>query len=268
MKKTEDKDLQILIKAAHAGGEKLRQYFGQVMDLTEKSTVADFQTKADIESEKVILEILKSKFPSYNIFSEEDGETFNGSDYTFIIDPLDGTNNFVLGIPHFSVSIALSFKDEVIAGVVYQPITNQTYVATKGGGAFLDGKSIKVNDVTEQKKLTIVYTCGYKINRNYFGKIMDAFGSGNCKRIINNWSAAIECCMLASGKIESFISDAIEIHDFAAGKLIALEAGAQIIDFTGEQEKKFTETKFIMSNTSEINKYIFDIIKPLQSLTK
>ena len=260
----ENKDLKILIKAAHAGGEVLKKYFGQSMDLVEKSTIADFQTKADLESEKSILAILKTEFPKYNILSEEEGKINNNSQYTLVIDPLDGTNNFVLGVPTFSVSIALLYKNEAVAGVVYHPIINQTYHATKGGGAYLNEREIKVNNILDPKKITIIYTCGYKIEYNYFSRVMSSLCSKGCKRIINNWSAAFEYCMLASGKVESVITDGIEIHDFAAGKLIALEAGAKIIDFTGKGEKEYINTKFIVSNTDEINEYVLGIIKPLQ----
>ncbi len=101
------------------------------------ANIGDFQTEADLESEKRILSILKTEFPKYNIYSEEDGKFYHDSEYTFVIDPLDGTNNFVMGIPNFSVSIALFCKNEAIAGVVYQPILDQTYSALKGKGSFL-----------------------------------------------------------------------------------------------------------------------------------
>ena len=257
----EDKDLQILIKAAHAGGKVLRQHFGKTLNIVEKSTVADFQTEADLGSEKAILKILKKEFPDYNILSEEEGKTDKDSGYTLVIDPLDGTNNFVLGIPDFSVSIALLHKGEAIAGVIYQPIIDQTYSSIKGRGAYLNGQRIKVNEILDHKNLTVMCTFGYKVNKDYFSRVMRSLCSSDCKRIINNWAATFCYCLLASGKIESVVTDGIEIHDFAAGKLIALEAGAKIIDFTGKEEKSYINTKFIMSNSAEINKYIFSIIK-------
>ena len=263
----EDKNLQIMIRAAHAGGEVLRKYFGQALELVEKSSIADFQTKADLEAEKAILEILKKELPEYNILSEE-GKTNNNSDYTLVIDPLDGTNSFVLGIPHFAVSIGLLYKGDAIIGVVYQPIIDQTYYALKGKGAYLHDKKINVNSITDPRNITIEYTCGYGMDRNYFSKVMGALSAMGCKRIMNNWVASIEYCMLASGKTESVITDGVEIHDFAAGKLIALEAGAKIIDFTGKEDKDYLNNFFLMSNTSEINEYVLNVIKPLQTLTK
>jgi len=261
-----EKDLQILIKAAQAGGKVLRKYFGQAMDFVEKSTLADFQTKADLESEKSILKILKKEFPKYNILSEEEGKTEKNSDYTLVIDPLDGTNNFVLGIPNFSVSVALFYKTEAIAGVVYQPILNKTYYASKNNGAFLNGKQIKVNDITNIGKITIIYGCGYKTKQDYLAKIMHILFSLNHKRILTNWSIAYDYCLLACGRIETIINDGLELYDYGAGKLIALEAGAKIIDFTGKKENDYSNKNFIISNTDEINDYVFNLIKPLQKV--
>ncbi len=259
-----EQDLQVITEAAHAGGEVLRKYFGQTLDLVEKSTAADFQTKADLESEKSILDILKAKLSTYNIQSEEDGKTDKNSDYTLVIDPLDGTNNFILGIPHFSVSIGLLYKGEGVVGVVYQPITNQTFSAIKGEGSYLNGKRIYVNKFTNPKQLTLAYTCGYKIDRKYLGAVINSLICSEHKRITYPWSAAIEYCMLASGKIESVVTDGIELHDFAAGKLIALEAGARIVDFAGKNEKDYSNSHFIASNSGEINEFIVQVIKPLQ----
>ena len=261
-----DKDLQVLIASAHAGGVVLRRYFCQALDVVEKSTIADFQTKADLESEKAILSILKKEFPTYNIFSEEEGSTNKNSDYTLVIDPLDGTNNFVLGLPNFSVSIALLYKNEGIMGAIYHPIIKQTFTAIKGKGAYFEGKQMKVNNITDPKKLTALYTCGYKESTepDYLGRIMGALYGAEKKRIMNNWSVAFEFCMLASGKIEAIVADGIELHDFAAGKLIALEAGAKLIDFSGNKEKGYTNSKFIASNSIDVNKYILKIIKPAQ----
>src|SRR3989344_752859 len=110
-----DSDVKNLIKAAHAGGEILRKYFGKTLNPIEKSTLWDFQTEADVGSEKAILKILRRSFPKYNIHAEEEGKTDNGSEFTIVIDPLDGTNNFVLGIPNFSVSIAVLHKNKAVA---------------------------------------------------------------------------------------------------------------------------------------------------------
>jgi myo-inositol-1(or 4)-monophosphatase len=262
------KDKKNLIKAAHASGKVLRKYFGKALTIVEKSTAFDLQTEADLGSEKVILKILKAEFPKYNIHSEEQGEINNKSDYTIVIDPLDGTNNFVLGIPNFTVSIAILYKNESIAGVVYQPIIDKTYFAEKGKGAFLGKRKINVNNVTDYERITIGYGCGYQTKRDYLSQLINALHENTHKRILLNWSPAYDFCMLASGKIESLISDNWELYDYAAGKLIAIEAGAKIIDFTGKKEDNFTNSKFIASNGIKTSNYILGIIKPQQKRRK
>src|SRR3989338_1377041 len=137
------KDQKEIIRAAKAGGEVVRKYFGTVLTIVEKSKASDVRTEADVESEAAIISILKKAFPAYNIFSEECGLIDKKSEYTFYIDPLDGTNNFVLGIPNFSVLIALAHGREAIFGLVYLPMLDVFYHAEKGKGAFLGSKSIK-----------------------------------------------------------------------------------------------------------------------------
>ena len=256
---------EILIEAAYAGGKILRKYFGQTLGLTIKSTAADFKTKADVESEKEILSILKVKLPQYNIHSEEEGKLDNGSEYTIIVGPLDGTINFVMGIPNFSVSIAIIKNNETIAGVIYQPILNQTYFAEKGKGATLNGKKIKVNNIVDRNQITIAYNAGYKTARDCVARIINDLIKSKHKRIINNWSPSYDYCLLASGKIESIITDlGTEIYDYVAGKLIALEAGAKIMDINGKRKINNILDNFIVSNSERTNKYIFSIINPTE----
>ena len=256
------KEKNNLIKAARAGGKALRKYFGKTLNPVEKSTLWDFQTIADLESEKAILKVLKSSFPTYNIFSEEAGILDRGSEFTLIVDPLDGTNNFIMGIPNFSVSIGLLHKKEAVAGVVYQPILDQTYFAAKGRGAWLNGKQINVNDVIDRNKVTISYSCGYKTDRLYLASMIGNLMSHPHKRISLNWSMANDYCLLAAGKIEAMITDpGCPIYDFAAGKLIAIEAGAVVSDLSGKNEENYMNESFLLSNHQETHNYVLDIIK-------
>ncbi|MFA6520244.1 MAG: inositol monophosphatase [Candidatus Paceibacterota bacterium] len=256
------KDKDNLIKAAHAGGRVLRKYFGKTLNPIEKSTMWDFQTEADLGSEKAILKILKKEFPKYNIHAEEEGKTDNRADYTIVIDPLDGTNNFVLGIPNFSVSIAILDKKGAVAGVVYHPILNQTYYAERGQGAYLNSKKIKVNKIVDPLKMTIAYNCGYTTSRE---KIIARFKNlmlSDHKRILFGWSPAYDYCLLASGKIESVMTDGgTEIYDFGAGKLIALEAGAVLTDLNGKNEKSYLNSNFLLSNNKVIHNYVLKVYK-------
>src|SRR3989344_1896456 len=156
------KDREKIIFAAKAGGKVLRNYFGKVLTVEEKSCAWDFRTQADVESESAILKVLKKNFPDWNILSEECGFIDKKSEYTFYVDPLDGTNNFVLGIPNFSVLIALTRGKKTLFAVVYVPMLDIFYYAEKGGGAFCGTNPLKPSSETSIKNATLGYACGYK----------------------------------------------------------------------------------------------------------
>lgn len=250
-----------IIKAAKAGGEVLRHYFGQNLAIEQKSIPADIRTKADTESESVILKILKENFPDYNIHSEETDNIENGSEYTFVVDPLDASNNFILGIPNFSVIIALQKNKETIFGVVYQPILNQVYYALKNGGAFLNNQRINVNDKEDIKDISIAVVWGYDHDKNLDAEYTSKIIKSPIKRLCFNWSVAIDFGLLASGKIEAILHNNLDLHDFLAGKLIAKEAGAMVTDLDGNLEKNDENPIFLITNNKIINSEILKLIK-------
>lgn len=253
-------DIQVIIKAAEAGGKIIKKYFGEALDIEEKTTISDFRTKADTESENAILQIIQKEFSNFNILSEETGFIDNKSEYTFIIDPLDGSNNFVLGIPNFSVSIGLLKGDKAILGVIYLPMLNHTYYAEDRRGAFLDGVKLFVNKEADIKRSAISYACGYLIDRKYGASLKEKLNELGIKRLLDNWSPAADYCLVASGKFEAVINNNNEIYDYIAGKVIAREAGAKITDFSGEEEKNDREGQFLLSNGTSIHDQLSRIL--------
>lgn len=247
-----------MIEAAKAGGAVLRQYFGQNLELTEKTMASDLRTKADLESEKAVLDILREAYPDYNILSEETGEINNDSEYTFYIDPLDGTNNFTLGIPNFSVGIGLMKGKKIVKGVVYQPILDQVYSAERDKGAFLNGKPIKVNDITDIEQVSLSYVVGYSTSKEYHLKMYSRQAELQMKRMLTNWSVINDFCLLASGKIEALVCWDDEVYDNIAGKIIAREAGAIITNYQGQPEEDESSTDFVVANTKEVHKIVLD----------
>lgn len=254
-------DLESVIHAAEEGGRVVKKYFGEALHIEEKSTAADFRTKADTESEEIIIKILATKFPSFNIFSEETGLHDSKSEYTFIIDPMDGSNNFALGIPNFSISIALVKEEKVILGVVHLPILNHTYAAQEARGTFLNKKRLHVNKESNIKNATVSYTCGYTNSFEYMEGLRKGLKKGlGIKRILDYWSPAAEFCLLASGKIEAIINNKNEFYDFAAGKIIAREAGALITGFDGKLEKSDRGDTFLASNGTGIHQQLLGVL--------
>ncbi|NQU77612.1 inositol monophosphatase [Candidatus Falkowbacteria bacterium] len=252
---------QKIIKAAKAGGEELKKYFlqGLDLDIKEKSTDRDYVTKADLASEKAILAHLNKDYPDYNIHSEEAGIIDKKSDYTFVIDPLDGSHNFVTGTPNFSVAISLWQKEKVISNIVYCPITNRTFTCEKGKGVYLENQKLKVNNNPNIKKASVSYVGDYASTNEYMGDIVHKLYLLGFGRILANWSVALDYCTLASGKYEAIVNDGSEIYDFGGGKLMAREAGAKITDFNGQEDLNDKNNLFIASNGTDIHEKLLKI---------
>lgn len=249
--------LKEIFDIAKDGGYVLTKYFGKNIKYSEKNITADILTKADLESEDVIIKKIEEKFPEYNIYSEERKFIDKKSAYTFVIDPLDGSMNFVLGIPYFSISIALMQNKNVLYSVIYSPILKNLYYAQKGKGSYLNGKKIRVSKNKKIEKSIVSYSSKYKKSKDNEILITKKLFNKNVKRVLFNWSPSLDLCLLASGKIDVFISNNNEIYDFLAGKLIVKEAGARVFDFKGQKESDdMNSTFFICNNLSVKNELI------------
>lgn len=254
-------DLDKIITAAEKGGVIIANYFGKTLDIEEKYDASDVRTIADTEAESAIIEELRTHFPDFSIYAEETGRAMTDSEYCFVIDPLDGSNNFVLGIPFFSVSIALMKGDEIIAGVVYQPMINKIYSAQAGQGAFVGDVRLAVGQETALSRSSVAFPYGYDTPIEHMLRVEGNARRAGTKRLLNSWSTAAELCLLAEGKIESIIVSGSDLYDVAAGKIIAREAGAVLSSLSGEPTVD-TDTQFIASCNQTIHDQVLgQIIK-------
>lgn len=249
-----------MIAAAEAGGRVLLEYFGQDLTVEEKTMASDFRTKADTESEEAIVRILSKYFPGHNIFAEERGLIDKQSDWEFVVDPLDGSNNYMLGIPYYSVSIALVKGDEIKYAVIHDPTLQRTYHAAKNKGAYVNGKKLKVSQTKDIKRVTFGYSHNYDGPRDYHTDLVKKLHRKNIKRSVVNWSPCLDFCLLAEGKIEAFFNNGNEIFDFLSGKLMTREAGAIIKEFADGQVEGDRNDKFLASNCSEIEQEILECL--------
>ncbi len=243
------KYLETAKSAVLTAGKYLAENFG-------KKHVPHFKSEHDIglsvdkESESIILNIIKEKYPEHNYYSEEFGEIKNQSKFTWFIDPLDGTNNYFAGIPYFSISIALLFEDEIIIGVVYNPISNQLFEAVKGGGVFLNGAKIQPSENSKLKKSVCSFIQGHAVSSSVLMQESDEVKnklSHNFRRVICTWAPALDWALLAFGGIDALISFESELEDMYAGLLIAKEAGVRISNFSGDNFK-IGDRRIVASN--------------------
>ncbi|MBX7065899.1 MAG: inositol monophosphatase [Parachlamydiales bacterium] len=223
----------IAIEAALLGGEILRQGFGTHFAIKTKEGQHNLVTEYDHKSEKAIIEFIGSNVKGSHFLAEESG-TSGGGEILWIIDPLDGTVNFAHQLPIFSVSIAAQKEGKVVAGVVYQPITHELFVAESGKGAFLNGQKIKVSDVSQMEKAILATGFPYNLAKNPFHCIdhfVDILKLGIPIRRLG--SAAIDMAYTASGRFEGFFEVELGPWDVAAGKLLIEEAGGKVTHWDG-----------------------------------
>jgi myo-inositol-1(or 4)-monophosphatase len=229
--------LDTAINAAKEAGALIKQGFGSdtALDSTFKQENDTLQivTDFDTAAEKLILEKLKQAFPDHAFFSEEVGDDHATSDYRWIIDPIDGTSNYARQIPFFCVSIGLTYKNEPILGVVYQPITDELFSAEKGKGAFLNGKKIEVANVNEINKAFITVDRG-KSQREKERFVTVVTELTKCVRSMRMpGTSALQTCYVACGRFDAAVFNGLSFYDVAAAAVIAQEAGAQLSDFSG-----------------------------------
>ncbi len=230
---SENHFVQFAISLAQKAGLYLMENFGDVHPHSEKESFHSIVTSHDIAVEKLIMDSIKRTYPSHGILSEESGATIGESDYLWVIDPLDGSSYFARGLPNFSVAIALLYKNEVILGVIDNPVYKETFYATKRGGAFLNKQPIKVSDTPTLSSAIINFGHRYlrlPMYQPFSGELLKAVRS-----IHGGGSCAQELCQIACGRTDGLITVNQSPWDFLSGKIILEEAGGKLKKLNGTE---------------------------------
>jgi myo-inositol-1(or 4)-monophosphatase len=228
-----------MIKAAEKAAKGLLRDFGEVENLqVSRKGPADFVTAADLRSEKIIYEELKKARPDYGFLMEERGAADSKGDEEFrwIVDPLDGTTNFLHGIPHWNITIALEHKGEIIAGIIYDPVKDEMFRAEKGGGAFLRIRRLRVSSRKElsDSVLATGIPCQGRGGANdavFMRQLSNAMARTSGVRRMG--AAALDIAYVAAGRYEGYWENAVKPWDIAAGCLIVREAGGFVCTVDG-----------------------------------
>ncbi|CAL8313468.1 unnamed protein product [Merluccius merluccius] len=228
------------IAVARKAGVVIRDALQNEVKVMTKSSSVDLVTQTDQRVEKIIISSVKEKFPTHRFIGEESvaaGQPCILTDEpTWIIDPVDGTTNFVHGFPFVAVSIGFAVNKELEFGVVYSCIEDKMYTGRKGKGAFCDGEQLQVSDVTEIKKSMIISELGSNRNPETVSKIFSTMQKVLCipvHGLRGSGTAATNMCLVASGAVEAFFEIGIHCWDIAAGAVIVLEAGGVLLDVDG-----------------------------------
>jgi myo-inositol-1(or 4)-monophosphatase len=233
--------LSLAIEAARHAGFFLKENISNITTIEEKSTEINLVTDIDKRSEKMIIEMIKDRFPDHEIIAEESGATTGSSDYRWIIDPLDGTTNYTHGLPLFCVSIGVEYKSELIAGAIYDPMRDELYSAEKGSGAFLNGKQIHVSSEARLIRSLLITGFPYNIQENP-NHALEHFNNFTyeAQGIRRLGSAAIDMAYVACGRADGFWEVQLHPWDMAAAIVLIREAGGQVTDFSGKPMDVYT----------------------------
>ena len=237
-------NLNIIIKASEKASKILIRDFGEIEKLQVlKKGPVDFVTNADLKAEKIIIEELKKARPNFSIISEENGIELNKDrNNTWIIDPIDGTINFLHGIPHFAISIALKSHDEIVSGLIYDPIKDEMFYAEKNNGAFLNNHRIRVSKKNDIKEC--LFSTGGKIKNQ-----IDI-------QFRKSGSAALDMAYVAAGRYDGYFQKNLNLWDIAAGIILIKEAGGSINEINLSQTKNLK----LIASSQEIHQKLLEKI--------
>lgn len=249
-----------LINAVNAGAAQLLHFFNGEFKISNKEGINNLVTEADHAAEKAIIEAIRKDYPDHYILTEESGELATGSEYKWIVDPIDGTVNFANGIPICCVSIGVEKDGNIIMGAVYNPLMNEFYFAQKGFGASLNEKKIAVSEKSEVQKSCLVTGFPYTYLDAPNGPL-EVF-----EKLIRNGipvrrlgSAAIDLCWVAAGRFDGFYEHSLQPWDSAAGFLIVEEAGGKVTDMNGAPYNPYQPG--IVATNGKIHDELLSIVK-------
>ena len=245
-------------QAARAGGAVLFDWSGR-FSVREKGP-SDLVTEADLASQKVIRDTLLAAFPEHGFLAEENEQIASrADDYRWIVDPLDGTMNYVHRMPNFAVSVALEQRGEVLVGTVFDPTNGECFSAAKGRGAFLNGRRLSVSNATRLDQALVAVSFAAHVQRGdpEISEFIEVMLRAQGTRRMG--SSALNLCYVAAGRFDGYWSKSTKIWDIAAGALLVSEAGGLITDFHGGP-LMIDKPQFVAAATPQLHKELCEVL--------
>jgi myo-inositol-1(or 4)-monophosphatase len=246
-------------EASRMAGDLLSRNIDSSRKISYKGAV-DLVTDFDKRSQDVILSHLSSRFPAHDFLAEEDLSEQRGSEYRWIIDPIDGTTNYAHKLPIFCVSIALEWKSEIVCGVIYDPMRKEMFSAMEGRGSLLNGQSIRISTTADLDKSLLATGFPYDVRDSEVNNI-DHFANfaTRVQAIRRCGSAALDLCYVACGRFDGFWELKLNPWDVAAGILIVEESGGRVTGFKGEKTNHFG--KDLLASNGMIHRQMIQVLK-------
>lgn len=251
-----------MVKACRKASKTVIRDFGEIENLqVSLKGPGDFVTNCDKKVEKILIDELLKARPSYSILSEEIGEINNDDSFKWIIDPIDGTSNFLHGVPHFAISVGLEHNKEIICGIIYDPIKDEMFTAEKGNGSYINNQRMRVSSRSKLEDC-MIFTGGPKRdakNRELALKEYYKFSIKVLTPIRKLGSASLDMAYVAAGRCDGFLQRNLNYWDVAAGIILVKEAGGFVTDFNGENE--YIQNKTILATNAKINEEMIEVLK-------
>lgn len=254
-----DELLALAVETAHAAGTLAREGQQKAFDIDTKSSSVDVVTEVDTATEALISSRLLGARPGDGILGEEGASEASSSGVRWVVDPIDGTVNFVYGLPNWAVSIAAELDGRVVAGVVYNPLLEQAFTATLGGGAFLNGRAIGCSTETSLTQTLLATGFGYDSGRRRRQGALVAQVLPVVRDIRRLGSAALDLCNMACGRVDAYFERGLNPWDMAAGALIAREAGARVEGLHGA----VADSELVIAAPPALFDALHDLLAPL-----
>jgi myo-inositol-1(or 4)-monophosphatase len=256
-----DRAREVAIAAAYEAGRLTRERFGTLDHYEEKDDHGDIVTEVDYLAESIILNKLRRVFPDHSIRSEEFGKNELQSDWLWLVDPLDGTNNFAVGLPLFGISITLAYKQDPVLAVIYEPMTDRLYVASAGEGFTCNSLPLKRLEAKPFSKARVGWIQGHAVQNEQRAVKLRHYIDVNTKRMMRLWAPTLQWTMLARGVLDAIIVYNSEGEDLYSGILMMKEAGGIIIDYDGRPFSGMNKQPYLIACRPEHQSYFINMIK-------
>ena len=245
--KTIERAKELSIAVIRQAGLIAKEKFDNFNEISMKDQHGDVVTEVDYLAEKIIINAIQEAFPDHQIHSEEAGSIGQENDWLWLIDPLDGTNNFAIGLPIFTTSITLMYQREPVLGVIYEPLTDRLFVSVIGQGSYCNERPLQVRSNSNLLKGNIGWIQGHVVQNDSRATKLRQHIDLKFKRMMRLWAPTLQWCMLAKGDIDGIVLYNSEGDDLYSGLLMVQEAGGVVIDFEGNPFKGMNEQPYLIA---------------------
>jgi myo-inositol-1(or 4)-monophosphatase len=252
---------ELSIRIIQEAGQVAKARFDHLGKVDEKDGFGDVVTEVDYLAEAIILKEINKVFPLHQVHSEEAGSNHLESDWLWLIDPLDGTNNYAIGLSVFAVSITLMFQKKPVLGVVFEPMANRLFVSFLDGKAYCNDILMQVKQKADLKKGNIGWIQGHKVQNNEKAARLRHHLELNFKRSLRLWAPTIQWCMLAKGDIDGIVLYNSEGDDLYSGVLMVKEAGGIVVDFDGNAFNEMCAEPYLIACHPKHKGYFLSVVR-------